>query len=182
MLELLKESGPIIQIVFGFIMLAGFSWLAKRYVKSWDAALNDLKTSITKLSEDIAVNRADRVRALDAQGDRIRSLEEQNAKQQGSLSQGQSRFDRLENTLARAETKADAALMGKTSSEDCEARRALIQRQFEQQEKCIDKCTSTVEGMRQELTKGLASIDSSMRILRGYLEEKIVIGNPKGGE
>jgi chromosome segregation ATPase len=172
MLELLKESGPLFQVALTIALFPMFAWLAKRYVRSWDAALKDLKESFEKLDKKINEK---------VEG-RIKDLEEWNAKQQGSLSQGQSRFDRLENTLARAETKADAALMGKTSSEDCEARRALIQRQFEQQEKCIDKCTSTVEGMRQELTKGLASIDMSMRILRGYLEERKVVDNPKGGE
>lgn len=183
MLELLKDSAPIIQILFSVLLLGGLSFVGKRYLASLDGTFNNIKASIDEMRQELARNREERIKAINEASDRIKSLEEWNAKQQGSLSQGQSRFDRLEGDSHRIEMKADASLMSKVSSEDCEDRRNLLQHQLDLHERCIEKCTSAVEGMRQELTKGLSSIDGSVRILRKYLERVTVISpEDQGGE
>lgn len=183
MLELLKDSAPIIQILFSVLLLGGLSFVGKRYIASLDGTFGDIKNSIDEVRKELARNREERVKAINSAEDRIKSLEEWNAKQQGSLQQGNTKFMEMDTKLSRTETKADNALLNKVESDECDRRRDLLQQQLDRQEKCIDKCTETMDAVKTELAKGLSSIDGSMKILSKYLEKVTVIQQPaQGGE
>ena len=182
MLELLKDSAPIIQILFSVLLLSGLSYVCKRYVASQENTFVDIKKSIDEVRIELARNREERVKAVASAEDRIKSLEEWNAKQQGSLALGNTKFAEMNTQLYRAETKADNAQLNKVEADECDRRRDLLQQQINKQERCIDRCTETMDSVRSDVVKGLARVNGAIEILSRQLGNRIVDNPEKVGE